>query len=76
MQGSSDDKQSAEEKTAEQAEFLAACTASFNGFGIEDLAGYELFKAVYSDIEIGHIADDASKFLASRANFLKPQPKA
>ena len=75
MQGTGDEKQSADDKLAEQAKFLAACTTSFNGFGIEGLAGYVLFKTVYSDIEIGHIAEDASKFLASRANFLKPQLK-
>lgn len=75
MQGS-DEKLTADDKIAEQAEFLAGCTASFNGVEIEGCAGFEMFKEAYSDIEIGHIAEDAQKFIASRANFLKPQPKA
>ena len=76
MQGKADAKLTAVEKTAENAEFLAACTVSFNGFGSDDLTGHELFKAVYSDIEIGHIADDAMKFIAERANFLKSPTKS
>jgi hypothetical protein len=76
MQGKSGEKQSAEDKTAEQAEYLAACTAGFNGFGIEGLNGHELFKAVYSNLEIGHIAEDANKFIAERSNFLKPSAKS
>ncbi|WP_114968546.1 hypothetical protein [Rhodoferax ferrireducens] len=76
MQGRAGDKQSAADKAAENAEFLAACTVSFNGFGCGDLTGHELFKAVYADLEIGHIADDAMKFLAERANFLKVPAKS
>ncbi len=75
MQGKADGKLSAEDKLAERAEFLAACTASFNNFGNGELNGYELFKSVYSDIEIGHIADDAEKFIGERANFKKPSAK-
>lgn len=71
MQGRAGDKQSAAEKATETAEFLAACTVSFNGFGCGDLTGYELFKTVYSDLELGHIAEDAMKFIGERANFLK-----
>ncbi|OGB26191.1 MAG: hypothetical protein A3I66_00630 [Burkholderiales bacterium RIFCSPLOWO2_02_FULL_57_36] len=70
MQGKAEGKQSEAEKRAERAEFLAACTVAFNGFGLDGLAGYELYKAVYADIEIGHIAEDAEKFLGERANFL------
>ena len=75
MQGRAGDKQSAADKAAENAEFLAACTVSFNGFGCGDLTGHELFKAVYADLEVGHIADDVMKFLAERANFLKVPAK-
>jgi hypothetical protein len=75
MQGKSEGKLSAEDKLTERAEFLAACTESFNNFGVEGLNGYELFKNVYSDIEIGHIADDAEKFIGDRANFKKPSAK-
>jgi hypothetical protein len=76
MQGKSDAKQSAEDKTTEEAEFLAACTVSFNGFGAADgLAGYELFRSVYGNIEVGHIAEDARKFINERGNFLKAPAK-
>lgn len=73
MQGKADAKLSAQDKLAERAEFLASCTVSFNHFGLDGLTGHELHKAVYSDIEIGHIADDVDKFLGERANFL-PSP--
>lgn len=76
MQGKVDGKLSADEKGAENAEFLAACTVSFNGFGCGDLTGHDLFKAVYADIEIGHIAEDANKFLGERANFTKVPTKS
>lgn len=73
MQGKSEGKISVTEKLAERAEFLAACTVGFNGFGFNDLTGHEAHLATYADIEIGHIADDAEKFLAERVNFL-PRP--
>lgn len=72
MQGKADGKQSADDAIEERAEFLASVTSSFNNFGIEGLAGYDLCRAVYSDLEIGHIADGAEKFLAERANFMRP----
>lgn len=72
MQGKLDTKQSAADKVTERAEFLAACTVSFNNFDYNGAAGYELFKSVYADIELGHIADDAEKFLGDRGNFIKP----
>ncbi|ATQ74857.1 hypothetical protein CR152_10225 [Massilia violaceinigra] len=75
MQGKSESKQSADDKNIERAEFLAAVTASFNGgAGLDGKKGFELFKATYADIEIGHIADDAEKFLGDRGNFKKPSP--
>lgn len=72
MQGG-EDKQTLEDKIAESAEFLAACTKSFNNFDYEGLSGYEQFKAAFADQDVGHVAEDARKFLASRANFL-PKP--
>jgi hypothetical protein len=72
MQGKSEAKQTAEEANIERAEFLAGCTKSFNGVGVEGKAGFEAFKATYADIEIGHIADDVDKFLGDRGNFKKP----
>jgi len=71
MQGKLDNKQSATDKVIERAEFLAACTVSFNNFGDGATRGHELFKSIYSDIELGHIADDAEKFLGDRGNFIK-----
>lgn len=73
MQGKADAKQTAADKVRERAEFLAACTVSFDNFAYEGLTGYEMFVAAYSDIEIGHVADDADKFISERANFL-PKP--
>lgn len=72
MQGKSEAKQTAEEANAERAEFLAAVTVSFNGHGIEGKTGFEMFKATFADLEIGHIADDSEKFLGDRGNFKKP----
>lgn len=71
MTGKSDAKRGAEDDTREVAEFLAACTVSLNGFDYEGKPGYEGIKAMFMDIEIGHVADAANKFLGDRANFLK-----
>lgn len=76
MQGKSEAKLSAEEKLAERAEFLAACTASINGASFGEAKGHEGFKALYADITLGHIAEDADKFLADRGNFKKASSKA
>lgn len=76
MQGKADGKISAEEKVRERAEFLAACTVSINGASFGDVAGHEGFKSLYADITVGHIADDAEKFLAERANFKLASAKA
>ena len=72
MQGKSEAKQSADDKVAERAEFLAAITISFNNFDDGAGAGYELFKRTFADIELGHIADDADKFVGDRGNFKQP----
>lgn len=71
MQGKAADKQSAEEKAAERAELLAACTISINGADLDGETGHDAFKKLYSDPELGHIADDADKFLGDRGNFKK-----
>ena len=73
MQGKPEGKQTALEKVSERAEFLESCTVSFNNFGIDGIVGNELFLAVYSDIGIGHIAEDVEKFITERSNFL-PKP--
>lgn len=66
---------SAEETTAENAAFLAACTKSFQCIEIGNLTGEDLFKAVYSDASIGFIAEQAGRHLAEWANF-KPASTA
>lgn len=71
MQGKSEAKQSADDKLQERATFLSAITVSFNNFGNGDLAGHQLFMKTYSDLELGHIADDAEKFNGDRGNFIK-----
>lgn len=53
------------------AEFLASCTVSMNGFGYKDLAGYEMFKAVYLDPAIGYVAEQVNKEIGDWENFTK-----
>ena len=66
--------QTAEEKLAEQAEFLAACTVSFNAFTYppaEGLEGQELFRKAYADPSIGFIATQGAAHINDWANFTK-----
>jgi hypothetical protein len=51
------------------AEFLASCTVSFNGFAYKDLTGYEMFKAAYLDPGIGFIGEQVNKAIGDWANF-------
>lgn len=64
--------QTADQKRSEQAEFLAECTAEFCNLTYGDLTGAALARAVYSDIEIGFIADQVAKHIGDWANFSKP----
>lgn len=57
------------------AEFLASCTASFNGFGYKDLTGYDMFKGAYLDPAIGFIAEQVNKAIGDWANFTKESGK-
>lgn len=64
--------QTAEEKLAEQAEFLAACTVSFNHFTYppaEGLDGAALFRKAYEDPSIGFIAAQVAAHINDWANF-------
>ena len=66
--------QSAEEKLAEQADFLAACTVSFNAFAYppaEGLEGAALFRKAYEDPSIGFIATQVAAHINDWANFTK-----
>ncbi len=64
--------QTAEEKLAEQADFLAACTVSFNGFAYppaDGLEGQDLFRKAYADPSIGFIASQVAAYINDWANF-------
>jgi len=66
--------QSAEEKLAEQADFLAACTVSFNGFAYppaEGATGHDHFRKAYADPSIGFIAAQVAAHINDWANFTK-----
>ena len=60
---------SMEEKATESAEFLAACTDSWEHMQYEELAGDALSKVVYADRSIGFIADQVARFVNNWANF-------
>lgn len=68
--------QSAEQKALEQAEFLAACTVSFNNFDYEGLAGFDQFKAAYADPSIGFIAEQVGKHISDWSNFTTGSAKS
>jgi len=66
-------EQTAEEKAREQAEFLAGCTKAFSSnIEYDGLAGEALFKAVYSDVSIGFIAEQFGKWLNDWSSFKTP----
>jgi hypothetical protein len=54
---------------------LAACTASFNGFGYREMTGYEMFKAAYLDPGIGFISEQINKAVGDWANFTQGSSK-
>lgn len=57
------------------ADFLASCTVSFNGFGYKDLTGYEMFKHAYLDPSIGFVSEQVNKAIGDWANFTQASPK-
>jgi hypothetical protein len=69
-------KLTAEEQQKEQAEFLAACTVSFNGFAYNGATTPEAIVAAYSDTSIGFIADQVAKALGDWANFTNSSAKS
>lgn len=64
-----------DEQRSLDAEFLAACTASFNGFGYKDLVGYEMFKSAYLDPGIGFISEQINKAIGDWSNFTQGSSK-
>lgn len=69
-------KITAEEQQKEQAEFLAACTHSFNGLSYNGSSTGDAILAAYSDPSIGFIADQVSKALGDWANFSNSSAKS
>ena len=65
-------KESTDAARRESAEYLAACTESFENVDYDGLTGRDLAIAVYSDIEIGFVADQVAAYLRDWGNFLKP----
>ena len=63
--------QTAEQKAAENAEFLSEVTVDFEGLEYDGLEGHALAMAVYSDVTIGFIADQVAKFVGDWSNFSK-----
>ncbi len=63
--------QTAEQRAAESSEFLADCTESFENLEYDNLAGRELFMAVYADVSIGFVADQVAKYISDWSNFTK-----
>ena len=68
--------QTPDEKLAQQAEFLTACTESFEGLTSGALTGPDLFRAVYSDPEVGFISEQIAKFIGDWSNFTKASTTA
>ncbi len=61
----------ADEQTAERAQFLADCTDSWENVDYGDYTGKEMSKAIYSDHEIGFIAEQVGREMGDWGNFSK-----
>lgn len=71
------DDMSAEAQVAERAAFLADVTSHFNHVEYGDITeAHAKAKAIYGDIAIGFIADQAESHLKDWANFSKSAPTA
>ena len=57
------------------ADFLSACTVSFNGFTYKEFTGYEMFKQSYLDPSIGFIAEQVNKAIGDWSNFTQGSSK-
>lgn len=64
--------QTAEQNTADNAEFLADCTVSFENVEYKGLSGRELAVAVYSEPRLCFIAEQVGVYLRETGNFTKP----
>jgi len=57
------------------AQFLAACTVSFNNFAYKELSGHEMFYSAYLDASIGFIAEQVNRAVGDWANFTSRSAK-
>lgn len=62
-------KVTAEVEVRENAEFLAACTKSFNGFAYHGKEGADAILDAYMDRSLGFIADQVAKAIGDWSNF-------
>ena len=69
-------KLNAEEQTRENADFLAACTVSFNGWAYQGKNDADAILAAYGDPTIGFIAEQVNKAISDWANFTSSSPKS
>lgn len=59
----------ADQAIADNGDFFAACTASMSYIEMNGLQGEALYKAVYTSINLGFIAEQVNKHLGDWANF-------
>lgn len=64
-------EQTAEQLAAEKAQYLSDCTQSFENMELGALTGEALAIAVYSNVTIGFISDQVTKYLGDWSNFSK-----
>jgi len=63
---------SADDKSREQAEYLAACTVRFSeAVTLGDLTGRKLHEAIYGHPKLGFIAEQVAEHLGKWSNFTK-----
>jgi hypothetical protein len=62
-------EQTAEQRVAENADFLSDLVASWENLEYDQLTGRDLSVAVFSDQSIGFISDQISKFVSEWSNF-------
>jgi hypothetical protein len=67
-------EQSTEDRLAEQANFLSDCTSGWENVEYGDATGRDLSLAIYSDPEVGFIADQVAAYLKEWANFSTASP--
>ncbi len=65
-----------EARLEEQSTFLAEVTAGFENVEYGEAKGIELARAIYSDPEIGFIADQVAKHVAEWSNFTRASSRS